>query len=860
MEMYRFEVFDRTNTTFICVLDVENGTVTEELNGQYTLDLNVVLNDEWFDIKVRDVVRMVNIETGTVRTFRIKRKKESDEIIGRGELYCEHISFDLLDVFAMKDGRLEFAYTSEGDTTYRAGESIDPATLLYVVLGDSGYQVGTVTVSGKKEISIERKKVLAAIQQIAETWDCDYRINEDGTVDLLAERGSDKGIIVRYGIGEEGISLETEAEGFANILFPVGASSGWIDAGGLVRSSLVADAHTREDLRIPSADVGKYKPGDIIEVWYDVQSGVVDDATEDTITDNEASFEPNSLVGGMVLIEETNEVRVIAANTATTITVLGKWNQTPSAGYSYYVTANGKKNIVSTEIIGFAYDELEVGSYDPATKTITISDSTPPKYPSMWANVNDYTDGVCQVIEGKGLSAYIESTSGGPPYYLVLKEDIRTEAGAKIRITSKPWMSPWIRVAKLLRAPVVDASTSAMIRLTAVEEGYLTTGKSPRRSDLATGWVTDEENNRTEITLDGDASKFQNSRHVLVYTSKLTDGFSVETLRFVGKVLSVDVANKKIVVEGILPDGFDVYSRVEEISICDHDSIDEYGEVADEFRADDVSSPNQLIELAEAELAKRKVMPESFTVDIGWTCTPEDIEVGDTITVVDDRLGINRKLRVTKKRWNPLDYREFDVEVTTENKIKQLADVLVEERKKRDKVEISNAREKRKVTAPVCIHWDSRQKICKRVNPPNTFCMSAKSNRDGRFTADGRPITKGDCGGFTPAEADRVVEKHDAGTWTTDQVNDDDWHEVAFDVGFHVETAEVFVEGVQLVTSDYWAEGSRYAEVRVRRDSNNEVEPADSDVGFVVEYRRVAGSTTEPIIIRFKWVASGYEV
>ena len=106
--------------------------------------------------------------------------------------------------------------------------------------------------------------------------------------------------------------------------------------------------------------------------------------------------------------------------------------------------------------------------------------------------------------------------------------------------------------------------------------------------------------------------------------------------------------------------------------------------------------------------------------------------------------------RVVQKAWNPFDPSQLDVRVSTQNNYTRFASdrVQFEQQTKQTLVEAEQAVNSTKY--PKCYYWDETKKACQRSNYPNVFCGSADSNRDGRTTAELKPITRSHCTAFSP--------------------------------------------------------------------------------------------------------------
>ncbi len=94
MKIYESNTTDFTNNGLGFLTDILSATVVEELNGDYYLTFNYVLNGALSEYLVQDNIVQCKVEGGTNQLFRIKRVTKDFTKI---EVYAQHIFYDLLN-------------------------------------------------------------------------------------------------------------------------------------------------------------------------------------------------------------------------------------------------------------------------------------------------------------------------------------------------------------------------------------------------------------------------------------------------------------------------------------------------------------------------------------------------------------------------------------------------------------------------------------------------------------------------------------------------------------------------------------------------------------------------------------------
>lgn len=98
MKIYSSDTTDFTNNGYGFLTDVLSASVVEELNGDYYLSFNYVINGALSEYLVQDNIVQCKVEGGTNQLFRIKRVTKDFTKI---EVYAQHIFYDLLNNFLL---------------------------------------------------------------------------------------------------------------------------------------------------------------------------------------------------------------------------------------------------------------------------------------------------------------------------------------------------------------------------------------------------------------------------------------------------------------------------------------------------------------------------------------------------------------------------------------------------------------------------------------------------------------------------------------------------------------------------------------------------------------------------------------
>jgi hypothetical protein len=107
-------------------------------------------------------------------------------------------------------------------------------------------------------------------------------------------------------------------------------------------------------------------------------------------------------------------------------------------------------------------------------------------------------------------------------------------------------------------------------------------------------------------------------------------------------------------------------------------------------------------------------------------------------------------LRIIEKTWNPFDADALRIEVSNaDNFGLSLAQQQLDQVQKNKATQTQTNNANIQPKAPMCVHFSENERRCVRGSPPNWFCQSSSSNKDGRLTSNLIPITKAHCKGFS---------------------------------------------------------------------------------------------------------------
>ena len=284
--------------------------------------------------------------------------------------------------------------------------------------------------------------------------------------------------------------------------------------------------------------------------------------------------------------------------------------------------------------------------------------------------------------------------------------------------------------------------------------------------------------------------------------------------------------------------------------------------------------------------------------------------LGDTIRVIDDELNIDDDtLRIVKESWNPLNPADVQVEIaaTELRKIETILTRVASTPSLRGRpgtgmplkpVTWGNARTNTRL-APVlltvaCTYWDEEGKMCRRQYPPNTYCNSEESGRNGRTTAQGTRITYSECQAYrrlrlhSAGDSDAILHRGSygervkssdsrlkfasvAGTGNWQTVDPTSYITDADNVDFVVTSALAILEEVEDTVAPAYAANYSGCDVRIKTSGGTGAEAGEiaNPYGIIAKQdigNNLAGFTIEVKVpltktydLYVRWTATGYE-
>ncbi|MBS5955082.1 MAG: phage tail protein [Paraclostridium bifermentans] len=179
--------------------------VTEELNGQYYLEIEYPANS-----KKSIYFKEFNIIKADEQLFRIYKVEKVQDIDKRIKVYANHIYYDLANYF-IEDERptnasvktaMQKAMISDLPTIYTVDSDIIIANTLYMV-----------------EMSPAE-----AMFKIIDRWGQGELIRDNYDIKILKQRGKDNGVLIKYGKNINGLKITIDTTNVVTKLYPKGAN------------------------------------------------------------------------------------------------------------------------------------------------------------------------------------------------------------------------------------------------------------------------------------------------------------------------------------------------------------------------------------------------------------------------------------------------------------------------------------------------------------------------------------------------------------------------------------------------------------------------------------------------------------
>lgn len=179
--------------------------VTEELNGQYYLEIEYLVNS-----KKAIYLKEFNIIKANNQLFRIYKVEKVQAGDKRVKIYANHIFYDM-DYYFIEDKRvenapiktaMERALVNDLDKIYTVDSDIvKPATLYMVEMSPA-----------------------QAFFKIIERWEQGELLRDNFTVKIMKQMGNDTGVLIKYGKNIQGLKITVDTANVVTKLYPKGAN------------------------------------------------------------------------------------------------------------------------------------------------------------------------------------------------------------------------------------------------------------------------------------------------------------------------------------------------------------------------------------------------------------------------------------------------------------------------------------------------------------------------------------------------------------------------------------------------------------------------------------------------------------
>ena len=179
--------------------------VTEELNGQYYLEIEYPANSK--KAMYLKEFNIIKADNQLFRIYKVEKVQASDK---RVRAYANHIYYDLANYF-IEDERptnasvktaMQKAMISDLSTIYSVDSDIIIANTLYMV-----------------ELSPAE-----AMFKIIERWGQGELVRDNYDVKILKQRGKDNGVLIKYGKNISGLKITVDTTEVVTKLYPKGAN------------------------------------------------------------------------------------------------------------------------------------------------------------------------------------------------------------------------------------------------------------------------------------------------------------------------------------------------------------------------------------------------------------------------------------------------------------------------------------------------------------------------------------------------------------------------------------------------------------------------------------------------------------
>ena len=271
------------------LIDAETCIVTQELNGQFELEMQYPMDGELFDkISVNDLIMAKPDKTSTIQPFRIYRI--SKPLDGTVTIYARHLAYDLMGIVVKP-------FSVSG--IQNAVRGIKTNSMVH-----NPFNIVATSRSSFTDFVVTRPTSAWALLgegegSLLETYGGEYTF--DGyTIRFDEQRGSDNGVSVRYGVN---MTEFEQDEDYSN--FYTGVVGYWEQNGESVTGNVINATGEFDHVRILPVDFSQY---------YDEAPTKADiDELSDVYIKSNKLWEPNiNWTVNFVPLDDTEEYKDIA--------------------------------------------------------------------------------------------------------------------------------------------------------------------------------------------------------------------------------------------------------------------------------------------------------------------------------------------------------------------------------------------------------------------------------------------------------------------------------------------------------------------------------------------------------------------
>ena len=210
MKIYDSITTDFTNNGYGFLTDILSAKVTEELNGDYYLDMVYVLNGNLSEYLVQDNIIQCKVDNGTNQLFRIKRVVKDYTKI---QVYAQHIFYDLLNNMILDTAPTDLTCQSFG--TWILSKTNFPTDFTFIS-----------DISDSASARYVRRNPVEVIMGDLENSMINIfggdLLRDNFTINMLANRGNSNIITLLFGKNINEIKITTDNTSVITRILPLG--------------------------------------------------------------------------------------------------------------------------------------------------------------------------------------------------------------------------------------------------------------------------------------------------------------------------------------------------------------------------------------------------------------------------------------------------------------------------------------------------------------------------------------------------------------------------------------------------------------------------------------------------------------